>query len=111
MTGVQFEVDTTNSDPMVTITWERPFSELPIIHYWVAIVENITNQYSRRVDGDTSLRITLISGKKYTATVMAMSAVGNGNWSERVTAEREYRIFSNFSSEQIGREKRHLEVL
>ena len=79
MTGVQFEVDTTNSDSTVTITWERPFSELPIIHYWVAIVENNSNQYSRRVDGDTSLRITLISGKKYTATVMAMSAVGNGN--------------------------------
>ena len=89
VTGVQFEVDTTNSEPTATITWERPSSELPITHYWVAIVENDTNQYSRRVDGDTSLRINIASGSTYSATVMAVSAVGNGTHSDRVTAKRE----------------------
>ena len=90
VSAVRFEVDTTNSDPTVTITWEHPFSELPITHYWVAISENDTNQYSRRVDGDTSLRINVTSGSTYSATVMAVSAVGNGTPSEHVTAACEY---------------------
>ena len=90
VSAVWFEVDTTNSDPTVTITWEPPFSELPITHYWVAISENDTNQYSRRVDGDTSLRINVTSESTYSTTVMAVSAVGSGTPSEHVTAACEY---------------------
>ena len=92
VSGVWFEVNITNSDPTVTITWELPSSELPITYYWVAIAENDTNQYSRRVDEDTSLRINVTSGSTYSATVMAVSAVGIGTPSERVTAACEYNI-------------------
>ena len=94
VSGVWFEVDTTKSDPTVTITWERPSSELPITHYWVAIMENDTNQYSRKVVGDTSLRINVTSGSTYSATVMAVSAVGRSIPSKRVTAACEYILKS-----------------
>ena len=94
MTGVGFKLDNTSNVLTLTITWDRPSSELPITHYFVRIAET---QRQLRVDGATTLTIPATRGSAYTFSVIAVSAVGFGEWSESVTAERKYNIQKSVS--------------
>ena len=89
VTGVEFTLENTST---ITITWDSPSSELPITNYFVNIIENNLLQNTKRVDGDTTLTISSTPGSTYAFIVSAVSAVGLGTWSERVTTKRKYII-------------------
>ena len=90
VTGVGFTLESTSNALKLTMTWDSPSSELPITHYVVHIAENDLLQYTKKVVGVTTLTITVTPGNTYTFRVQAVSAVGSGTWSERVTAECEF---------------------
>ena len=96
VTGVEFTLENTSNALTLTITWDRPFSELRIVRYDVAITENKLNQYTRMVGGESTTTLTIPSdqGNTYTFRVSAVSAVGSGKWSGRVTAKRKYILNS-----------------
>ena len=87
VTGLGFTIDNTNNVLTLTITWDSPSSELPITHYFVRIDET---QRQRKVVGVTTLTITGTLGSTYTFSIIAVSAVGSGAWSESVTTQRKY---------------------
>ena len=91
VTAVGFTLDNTNNALKLTITWDRPSSELPVTHYFVKIDEI---QQATKVVGVTTLSITGTPGRTYTFSVIAASAVGFGAWSESVTTESEYVLKS-----------------
>ena len=99
VTGVGFTLDNTDNVLTLTLTWDRPSSELRIERYDVAITENELNQSISMVGGesDTTLTISSTQGSTYTFRVSAVSAVGSGRWSKRVTAGREYNILKSIS--------------
>ena len=86
VTGVGFTLGDTNNVLTLTITWDSPSSELPITGYFVRI-EGMVNLHQTR---DTILAITATSGRNYTISVIANSAVGFGEWSKPVIAGRKY---------------------
>ena len=85
VTGVGFTLNNTNNVLTLTITWDSPSSELPITHYFVRL-----DKIQHRVVGVTTLTITGTLGSTYTFSVIAVSAVGSGAWSESVTTQRKY---------------------
>ena len=93
VTGVGFKLDNTNNAPKLTITWDSPFSESSITHYFVNIAENDLRQSTEKVVGDTTLTITVVPEATYTFRVQAVSAVGRGRWSERETAACEFYYY------------------
>ena len=85
VTGVGFTLNNTNNVLTLTITWDIPSSELPITHYLVRL-----DEIQHRVVGVTTLTITGTPGSTYTFSVIAVSAIGSGEWSESVTVQRKY---------------------
>ena len=94
VTGVGVTLNNTSNGLKLTITWDRPYSELPITHYFVRFDET---QPVRKVVGVTTLTVTITGtpGRNYTFSVIAVSAVGFGARSKDVTAGCKYNIIQS----------------
>ena len=73
----------------MTVTWNRPSSDVVITHYEVLYSEDGTLQPTLRVSTE-QITITGTVGKSYRIRVRAVSAVGTGEQSQSITIGRKY---------------------
>ena len=87
VTGVQYTLDNNNNVLTMTVTWNRPSSDVVITHYEVLYSEDDTSQSTLRANTE-QVMITGTVGKSYRIRVRAVSAVGTGEQSKSITIGR-----------------------
>ena len=87
VTGVQYTLDNNNNVLTMTVTWNRPSSDVVIIHYEVQYSEDGRSQSTLRANTER-ITITGTVGGSYRIRVRAVSAVGTGEESESITIGR-----------------------
>ena len=105
VTGVGVTLDNTNNALKLTITWDRPYSEQPVTHYFVRFDKT---RLATKVVGVTTLTITGTPGRNYTFSVIAVSAVGFGKWSRDITAGHKYN--NNIIQKSVSHLTMHIKV-
>ncbi len=100
MTAVAVSKAIRSGKPALSVTWTTPQSDLPISHYQVEYRRSGTNWRAASPVSPGSTTSTLLealdAGTVYEVRIRAVSAIGNGTWSE-VQAETTYK--SELSSE------------
>ena len=87
VTGVRYTLDNNNNVLTMTVTWNRPSSDVVITQYEVLYSEDGTSQSTLRANTE-QLMITGTVGKLYRIRVRAVSAIGTGEQSESITIGR-----------------------
>ena len=100
MTAVAVYKAIRSGKPALTVTWTTPQSDLPISHYQVEYRRSGTNWRAASPVSPGSATSTLLealdAGTVYEVRIRAVSAIGNGTWSE---VESETTYMSELSSE------------
>ena len=89
VTGVQYTLDNNNNVLTMTVTWNRPSTDVVITRYEVLYSEDGTSQSTLRANTE-QVMITGTVGRSYRIRVRAVSAVGTGDQSESITIVRKY---------------------
>ena len=86
VTGVTVSV--TSNQPSLRVTWSAPSSDRAIQHYQVDYRVGTSGSWSTWSPNPTSTSVTLTGlqrGTSYQVRVRAVSDVGNGAWSNRIS--------------------------
>ena len=101
-TGVTLSKAVRSGRPALMVTWTTPQSDVSISQYQVQHRRSGTTSWSSAapVSGSTTSTYLeeLVAGSEYQVRVRAVSATGNGTWSE-VQLETTYRSELSTSSE------------
>ena len=93
VTGVDVSKATSSGKPALGVTWTTPQSDVPISHYQVEYRRRGTNWRTANPVFLGSTTFTLLealdAGTLYKVRIRAVSAIGNGTWSE-VQSETTY---------------------
>ena len=87
VSGVRYTLDNNNNVLTMTVTWNRPSSDVVITRYEVQYSENGASQSMLRANTE-QITITGTVGRSYRIRVRAVSAVGTGEESESITIGR-----------------------
>ena len=102
VTGVTVSAVVRSRRPDVMVTWTTPQSDVSISQYQVQYRRSWTTSWSSAapVSGSTTSTYLeeLVAGSEYQVRVRAVSAIGNGMWSE-VQSETTYR--SELTTEEM----------
>ena len=94
MTGVAVSKAIRSGKPALSVTWNAPQSDLPISQYQVEYRRSGTNWRVATLASPGSATSTLLealdAGTVYEVRIRAVSAIGNGTWSE-VESETTYK--------------------
>ena len=84
VTGVQYTLDNNNNVLTMTVTWNRPSSDVVITRYEVLYSEDGGSHRTLRASTE-HLMITGTMGRSYRIRVRAVSAIGAGEQSQSIT--------------------------
>ncbi len=109
MTGVAVSKDIRSGKPALSVTWTTPQSDVPISQYQVEYRRSGTNWRAASPVSPGATTPTLLEsldgGTVYEVRIRAVSAIGNGAWSE-VESETTYKseLCSEFKLVETAKE-------